>query len=91
MIYLYNHPFSTNSTLLNDQGTMAFGVSEYVLNYAFGQRLDCYSRTRQSIDRGYSEEPIGDIPDKVDYYSSVGEAAHESNVHSSRVRYETSR
>jgi len=39
-------------------------------NYALGQRLDWLRRTRCQIDRcsvGY--EPIGEIPEKVDYYT----------------------
>lgn len=39
-------------------------------NYCFGQRLDWLRRTRSSIDRcSIVSEPIGDIPDKVDYYT----------------------
>ncbi|MBE9213058.1 transposase [Plectonema cf. radiosum LEGE 06105] len=37
-------------------------------NYALGQRLDWLRRTRQSIDRcSIVSEPIGEIPEKVDY------------------------
>jgi putative transposase len=39
-------------------------------NYALGQRLDWLRRTRQQIDRcSIVSEPIGEIPDKVDYYT----------------------
>lgn len=39
-------------------------------NYALGQRLDWLRRTRQQIDRcSVVSEPIGEIPDKVDYYT----------------------
>jgi putative transposase len=43
-------------------------------NYALGQRLDWLRRTRCQIDRcSIIGEPIGDIPDKVDYYSQASE------------------
>jgi len=43
-------------------------------NYALGQRLDWLRRTRCQIDRcSIVSEPIGDIPDKVDYYSQASE------------------
>ena len=39
-------------------------------NYALGQRLHWLRRTRSSIDRcSIVSEPIGEIPDKVDYYT----------------------
>jgi len=39
-------------------------------NYALGQRLDWLRRTRCQIDRcSLISEPIGGIPDKVDYYT----------------------
>ena len=39
-------------------------------NYALGQRLDWLRRTRCQIDRcSIMSEPIGEIPDKVDYYT----------------------
>lgn len=39
-------------------------------NYALGQRLDWLRRTRCQIDRcSIVSEPIGEIPDKVDYYT----------------------
>lgn len=39
-------------------------------NYALGQRLDWLRRTRTSIDRcSIVSEPIGEIPEKVDYYT----------------------
>ena len=39
-------------------------------NYALGQRLDWLCRTRCQIDRcSVVSEPIGDIPEKVHYYS----------------------
>ena len=39
-------------------------------NYALGQRLDWLRRTRCQIDRcSIISEPIGKIPDKVDYYT----------------------
>ena len=41
-------------------------------NYALGQRLDWLRRTRQSIDRcSIVSEPIGEIPEKVDYYTQA--------------------
>jgi putative transposase len=41
-------------------------------NYALGQRLDYLRRTRSSIDRcSLISEPIGEIPNKVDYYSQA--------------------
>ncbi|MGL5807273.1 MAG: RNA-guided endonuclease InsQ/TnpB family protein [Xenococcaceae cyanobacterium] len=43
-------------------------------NYALGQRLDYLRRTRSSIDRcSLISEPIGDIPNKVDYYSQAAD------------------
>jgi putative transposase len=39
-------------------------------NYALGERLDYLRRTRSSLDRcSLISEPIGEIPNKVDYYS----------------------
>ena len=39
-------------------------------NYALGQRLDWLNRTRCSVDRcSLIAEPIGEIPEKVTYYS----------------------
>ncbi|EAW33304.1 transposase [Lyngbya sp. PCC 8106] len=39
-------------------------------NYALGQRLDCLNRTRCQIDRcSIVSEPIGEIPQTVNYYS----------------------
>lgn len=39
-------------------------------NYALGERLDWLRRTRCQIDRcSLVSEPIGEIPDRVDYYS----------------------
>jgi putative transposase len=41
-------------------------------NYALGQRLDYLRRTRSSVDRcNLISEPIGDIPEKVNYYSQL--------------------
>lgn len=41
-------------------------------NYALGQRLDWLTRTRCQIDRcSLVCEPIGDIPDKTDYYTQA--------------------
>lgn len=41
-------------------------------NYALGQRLDCLTRTRCQIDRcSLVSEPIGEIPQKVDYYTQA--------------------
>jgi putative transposase len=41
-------------------------------NYALGQRLDYLRRTRSSVDRcSLISEPIGEIPNKVDYYSQA--------------------
>lgn len=43
-------------------------------NYALGQRLDWLSRTRCQIDRcSLRSEPIGEIPEKVDYYSQAAD------------------
>jgi putative transposase len=43
-------------------------------NYALGQRLDWLNRTRCSIDRcSLVSEPIGEIPEKVDYYLQASE------------------
>jgi len=43
-------------------------------NYALGQRLDWLRRTRCQLDRcRIVSEPIGDIPDKVDYYTQASE------------------
>jgi putative transposase len=43
-------------------------------NYALGQRLDWLRRTRSPIDRcSLVAEPIGEIPDKVDYYTQASE------------------
>lgn len=39
-------------------------------NYALGQRLDWLRRTRCQIDRcSIASEPIGEIPEKSDYYT----------------------
>jgi putative transposase len=41
-------------------------------NYALGERLDYLRRTRSSVDRcSLISEPIGEIPNKVDYYSQA--------------------
>jgi len=43
-------------------------------NYALCQRLDWLRRTRCQIDRcSLISEPIGEIPDKVDYYSQAAD------------------
>lgn len=43
-------------------------------NYCLGQRLDWLRRTRCQIDRcSIVFEPIGEIPDKVDYYTQQSE------------------
>jgi putative transposase len=43
-------------------------------NYALGQRLDWLHRTRCQVDRcSIVSEPIGDIPEKVDYYSQASD------------------
>ncbi|GAB4206095.1 MAG: RNA-guided endonuclease TnpB family protein [Coleofasciculaceae cyanobacterium] len=43
-------------------------------NYALGQRLDWLRRTRCQIDLcSIVSEPIGDVPDKVDYYTQASE------------------
>ncbi len=43
-------------------------------NYALGQRLDWLRRTRCQIDRcSIVFEPIGGIPDRVDYYSQASD------------------
>jgi len=43
-------------------------------NYALGQRLDWLHRTRCQIDRcSIVSEPIGDVPEKVDYYSQASD------------------
>jgi putative transposase len=43
-------------------------------NYALGQRLDWLHRTRCQSDRcSIVSEPIGDVPEKVDYYSQASE------------------
>ncbi len=43
-------------------------------NYALGQRLDWLRRTRCQFDRcSIVSEPIGDLPEKVDYYSQASE------------------
>ena len=43
-------------------------------NYALGQRLDWLRRTRCQLDRcSIVCEPIGGIPDKVDYYTQASE------------------
>ena len=43
-------------------------------NYALGQRLDGLHRTRCQSDRcSIVSEPIGDVPEKVDYYSQASE------------------
>ena len=41
-------------------------------NYALGERLDWLNRTRSAIDRcSLVSEPIGEIPQKVDYYTQA--------------------
>lgn len=43
-------------------------------NYALGQRLDWLRRTRSQIDRcSLVCEPIGEIPDKADYYTQASD------------------
>ncbi|MEA5507950.1 helix-turn-helix domain-containing protein, partial [Halotia wernerae UHCC 0503] len=43
-------------------------------NYALGQRLDWLRRTRSQIDRcSLFCEPIGEIPDKADYYTQASD------------------
>ncbi|NJK66515.1 MAG: transposase [Microcoleus sp. CSU_2_2] len=43
-------------------------------NYALGQRLDWLRRTRCQLDRcSLISEPIGDIPDSVNYYSQAAD------------------
>ncbi|GET44354.1 transposase [Microseira wollei NIES-4236] len=43
-------------------------------NYALGQRLDWLYRTGSPIDRcSIVSEPIGDIPNRVDYYTQASE------------------
>lgn len=43
-------------------------------NYALGQRLDGLNRTRCQIDRcSLISEPIGEIPQQIDYYSQQSE------------------
>jgi putative transposase len=43
-------------------------------NYALGQRLDYLRRTRSSVDRcSLISEPIGEIPNKVNYYSQAAD------------------
>ena len=43
-------------------------------NYALGQRLDWLSRTRSQIDRcSLICEPIGEIPQKFDYYTQASD------------------
>jgi putative transposase len=43
-------------------------------NYALGQRLDYLRRTRSSVDRcSLISEPIGEILNKVDYYSQAAD------------------
>jgi putative transposase len=43
-------------------------------NHALDQRLDWLRRTRCQVDRcNIVSEPIGDIPEKVDYYSQASE------------------
>lgn len=43
-------------------------------NYALGQRLDWWRRTRTQLDRcSLISEPIGEIPERVDYYSQAAD------------------
>jgi putative transposase len=43
-------------------------------NYALGQRLDWLRRTRCQLDQcSIVSEPIGGIPDKIDYYTQASE------------------
>jgi hypothetical protein len=43
-------------------------------SYALGQRLDYLGRNRSSVDRcSLVSELIGEIPDKVDYYSQAAD------------------
>ncbi|MCJ2544553.1 helix-turn-helix domain-containing protein, partial [Thermostichus vulcanus] len=43
-------------------------------NYALGQRFDGLNRTRCRIDRcSIVSEPVGEVPDKVDYYTQASE------------------
>ncbi|MBO3463104.1 transposase [Aetokthonos hydrillicola Thurmond2011] len=56
-----------------EQETMMLHILELLRrhwNYALGQRLDWLRSTRCSIDRcSIVSEPIGDIPEKVNYYT----------------------
>ncbi|WP_445634555.1 Transposase [Nostoc sp. DSM 114161] len=50
-------------------------------NYALGQRLDWLSRTRSQINRcSLICEPIGEIPEKVDYYTQAGEIKYAKQL-----------
>ena len=43
-------------------------------NHALGQRLDWLHRTRSQIDRcSLTSEPIGEIPEKVDYFTQASD------------------
>jgi putative transposase len=43
-------------------------------NYALGERLDYLRRTRSSVDQcSLISEPIGEIPERVDYYSQAAD------------------
>ena len=43
-------------------------------NYSLGQKLDVLTRTRCQIDRcSLVSEPIGEIPEKVDYYTQASD------------------
>ncbi|MBD2303472.1 RNA-guided endonuclease TnpB family protein [Nostoc sp. FACHB-190] len=46
-------------------------------NYALGQRLDALSRSRCQIDRcSIVSEPIGEIPQRVNYYTQQADLKH---------------
>lgn len=50
-------------------------------NYCLGQRLDWLRRTRCQVDRcSIVSEPIGDVPEKVDYYSQASELKHTKEL-----------
>jgi transposase len=54
-------------------------------NYALGERLDWLRRTRSQIDRcSLVSEPIGEIPEKPDYYTQ----ASNTHLHVARQRKE---
>jgi putative transposase len=71
LTYQYKlNPTDTQASILETWGELL----RRHWSYALGQRLDWLHRTRCPIDRcSLASEPIGGIPEKVDYYTQASE------------------